>query len=62
MTLGARCYFKTDLWRLADALCDQGHGALVMVTASGGIGLGCIWSKKAKYDDVIVNKIEEFSQ
>ena len=40
MTLGARCYFKTDLWRLADALCDQGYGALVMGTASGGIGLG----------------------
>jgi hypothetical protein len=26
MTPGARCYFKTDLGRLADALCDQGYG------------------------------------
>ena len=26
MTLRARCYFKTDLWRLADALCNQGYG------------------------------------
>ena len=29
---------------------------------SGGIGLGCIWSLKVRFDDVVVTKIEGFSQ
>ena len=29
---------------------------------SGGIGLGCIWSNKARFDNVVVTKSEGFSQ